>query len=690
MASADSRRVVAGLRLDGGGAGFALPVFLDHINTDVKLIQEIDELTNCVVGFRPLLGSGMPMISIQSGPFAYIGKPQIFVFLDEGNKIYAGNLAEIESILRKFASRCKNRVAVALQIAELIGTNEEKEEARIRMREVIFKKNGEATANAFYEGSVLRYAIWDRLLANATGPAEAKSILLTRNRLDVSATPTEAVNLFRANTETREFAIDGPFNMGVQRNRAMRIYELVEAAAVLDPESDADLLNRAYMFSMEAHGDKKLAPAGWHYTDSTEIANILLDYEVDRLTIATALLHDSLDTPGGDRTQLDEQFGKSAGELVEGVRRAAQFGRIAEAVDHSKDLLEILRSVPDLRAWQVKLADRLHNMRKIERFDPETRSRAAEEAIARYAPLAGLLGMERLREELEDLAFRELCLDSYTTISRHLEDYLLRNQNVIQKIMTELDRNLRENNVTAKIHGRMIRPYEIWLEAKRHGKWSPHLANYCVFLIEVESESDFHRVYEIVVDKWSLSNDGSVDYMVGRKKGAGPSKRAKVVGPGGHEIELLIVLLRKNEDDCRSDGHLQARSGKRSVVDIREVLRSQDVLDRFKSDYESQLLRKESIFCFGSSGTIITLPVGANSIDFAYAVDADIGNSLVGSKINGRLEPLHRELKTGDIVEIYCAKIQNPSRAWEEIVVTEKARREIRRWIASKQMQKAT
>src|SRR6266540_3361934 len=223
----------------------------------------------------------------------------------------------------------------------------------------------------------------------------------------------------------------------------MRQYELVERVQKYDPSANEALLNRAYVYAMQAHGHQKRASGDPYFSHPLEVAAILTDLKLDDATIAAALMHDTIEDTSATRVEIDQMFGSDIGALVEGLTKLKKLDLVTKEAKQAENLRKLLLAIADdVRVLLVKLADRLHNMRTLEFMPPEARRRTAEETLDIYAPLAGRMGMHEMREELENLAFHELNPDAYRVISDRLAALAARNQSVVTEIERQLTKKL--------------------------------------------------------------------------------------------------------------------------------------------------------------------------------------------------------------------------------------------------------
>ena len=474
----------------------------------------------------------------------------------------------------------------------------------------------------------------------------------------------------------------------------MRQYELLERVRRYNPQTNEALLNRAFVYAMKAHGTQTRASGDPYFSHPLEVAAILTDLKLDDATIAAALLHDTIEDTKATRAQIEKQFGKDISVLVEGLTKLKKLDLVSQRAEQAENLRKLLLAIADdVRVLLVKLADRLHNMRTLKWVPEEKRSRIAEETLDIYAPLAGRIGMHDMREELEDLAFRQLSPDIYRSIESRLATLRDPSKGVIKEIEAELTEELAKNKIKAKVKGREKRPYSIWRKMERKAIGFEQLSDIYGFRVVVPSIEDCYRAVGIVHTKWPFVPGRFKDYISTPKQNDYRSIHTTVVGPGRQRAELQIRTAGMNEiaeygiaahalykdSDGKPNDMLARDSGayawlRRTIELLDEGSSPEEFLEHTKLE-----LFHDQVFCFTPKGRLIALPRKATPIDFAYAVHTDVGNNAVGCKINGKTAPLVSELQTGDEVEIIAGKGQHPPAAWESIVVTGKARAAIRR-----------
>lgn len=480
-----------------------------------------------------------------------------------------------------------------------------------------------------------------------------------------------------------------------RKPQMMRQYDLVERVRAYNPNTNEALLNRAYVYAMKAHGDQRRASGDPYFSHPIEVAAILTDLKLDDSTIAAALLHDTIEDTAATRAEIDQLFGPDIGLLVEGLTKLKKLDLVTKEAKQAENLRKLLLAIADdVRVLLVKLADRLHNMRTLDYMPAAARRRTAEETLEIYAPLAGRMGMHEMREELDDLAFRELYPDAYRVVTARLASLADRNVQLISEIEQQLTKKLADRGIEARVTGRAKRAYSIWRKMERKSVGFEQLSDIFGFRVLVNTPAECYQALGIVHTTWPMVPGRFKDYISTPKANEYHSLHTTVIGPGKQRVELQIRTVEMHEiaeygiaahalykDGVGSPTELLSREStayawlRRTIELLAEGSNPEEFLEHTKLE-----LFHDQVFCFSPKGKLIALPRKATPIDFAYAVHTDVGNTAVGCKINGKIAPLTSELGNGDEVEILVSKAQlAPPAAWESIVVTGKARASIRR-----------
>ncbi len=453
----------------------------------------------------------------------------------------------------------------------------------------------------------------------------------------------------------------------------MRQYELVERVKRYNPAANEDLLNRAYVYAMQAHGTQKRASGDPFFAHPLEVAAILTDLHLDDATIIAAVLHDTVEDTEATLEEIRRLFGDEIGALVDGLTKLKRLDLVSKQAAQGENFRKLLLAVAaDVRVLLVKLADRLHNMRTLEHMRDDKRRRIAQETLDIYAPLAARMGMQELREELEDLGFRFLEPEIYGTITERLLRLTAKSGRMVEDIEHVLSDKLSARGIEAEVTGRQKRPYSIWAKMERKSLAFEQLSDIFGFRVIVNTLDECYAALGVVHTSWPMVPGRYKDYISTPKQNDYRSIHTTVIGPKSQRVELQIRTRAMDEIaeyGIAAHAHYKDVSGRESEGDSPEEFLEHTKLELFQ----------DQVFCFTPKGRLIALPRGATPIDFAYAVHTDVGNTAVGAKINGRMVPLLHELSNGDEVEISRSDGASPPAAWESLVVTGKARSAIRR-----------
>ena len=479
----------------------------------------------------------------------------------------------------------------------------------------------------------------------------------------------------------------------------MRQYELVERVTKYDPDADEDLLNRAYVYAMKAHGSQRRASGEAYFNHPLEVAAILTEMKLDSATIAAALLHDTVEDTAATHQEIEEKFGSEIASLVEGLTKIAKLDLVTKEAAQAENLRKLLLAMSkDVRVLLVKLADRLHNMRTLEYVKPEKRERIAQETMEIYAPLAGRMGMQAVRDELEDIAFKVLNPEADKIINDRLAKLHAESGGILKSIEAELTQKLAENDIRAEVRGREKRPYSIFRKMERKLLSLGQLSDIFGFRVLVGTVDQCYRALGIIHRTYRAVPGRFKDYISTPKQNDYRSIHTTVIGPHHMRVEMQIRTKLMHEIAERGvAAHAiykdvpdakEARDGFRAPAaesnayrwlrHLVEMLQEGESPREFLEHTKLELFH-DQVFCFTPHGRLIALPKGATPIDFAYAVHTSVGDSCVGAKINGSHAPLVTALQNGDEVEIVRSEAQSPPAAWEGLAVTGKARAAIRR-----------
>ena len=475
----------------------------------------------------------------------------------------------------------------------------------------------------------------------------------------------------------------------------LRQYELVERVKAYDPDANEDLLNRAYVFSMKAHGSQLRASGDPYFSHPIEVAGILTDLRMDDETIATAILHDTIEDTVATPEQVSKLFGPSVARLVDGVTKLSRIEAQTENERAAENLRKFLLAMSDdIRVLLVKLADRLHNMRTL-RFitSPEKRRRIARETMDIYAPLAERIGMYEFMNELQTLAFAELEPDAYATIQKRLDQLRAGGGDTVRRVESGLRLLLANAGVIAEdVRGREKQAFSIWRKMEQRHVAFEQMSDVLAFRVIVPEPEDCYRALGAIHARWPMVPGRFKDFVSTPKRNGYRSLHTTVQHRERMRIEVQIRTRTMHE---QAEYGLAAHwgykhglngSGERYpwLNDLIEIVSHaaspEEVLESTRL-----AMFQDQVFCFTPRGELIQLPRGATPVDFAYAVHSKLGDGAVGAKVNGRVVPLRTRLDNGDQVEVVTSETARPDPAWERFAVTAKARAAIRRFVRQRE-----
>ena len=476
----------------------------------------------------------------------------------------------------------------------------------------------------------------------------------------------------------------------------LRQYELVDRVLAYDPDADEDLLNRAYVFSMQAHGSQLRASGDPYFSHPIEVAGILTELKLDAETIATGILHDTIEDTVATPEQIERLFGPSVARLVDGVTKLSKIEAQTENERAAENLRKFLLAMSDdIRVLLVKLADRLHNMRTLHHIkSDEKRRRIARETMDIYAPLAERIGLYGFMDELQALAFRHLEPEGYDSIVKRLESLRAGGGDMVARITSGIKLLLGQGGIDADVRGREKRPFSIWKKMQDRHMAFENLPDVMAFRVVVPDTAAAYAALGLLHRRWPAVPGRFKDFISTPKRNGYRSLHTTVMHSERMRIEIQI---RTAEMDREAEFGLAAHWAYKQGDDgapareaypwLRDLI---EILDQAASpeellEHTRLAMFQDQVFAFTPKGELIQLPAGSCPVDFAYAVHTDLGDTCVGSKVNGRVVPLRTPLANGDQVEILRSKAQHPDPLWEGFVVSVKARSAVRRFVRQEQ-----
>ena len=457
---------------------------------------------------------------------------------------------------------------------------------------------------------------------------------------------------------------------------------------------DIGLLKKAYYFSFDRHLNQVRESGEPFASHPYAVANILINLKLDYQSIITALLHDTIEDGVATNDEIKKYFGLEINELVEGVTKLSKIQlpdtELREASNFSKFILAICK---DIRILIIKLADRLHNMRTLNFIKEESRKyKIAKETLEVYAPLAGRVGFQIMREELEELAFKVTNKQAFQSINKRILFLRKQNSDFISRNILNL-KNIINPKYVKEITGREKKAYSTWKKMLKKSIALEKVSDIYAFRIITNTKSDCYKVLGIIHTKWPMIPDRFKDFISTPKPNGYQSIHTTVIGKDGIKMELQIKTKKMHqlaEYGVASHWIYKDEINEKKVKEINKGTKwFQDVLDIIKSaddpkeliEYSRMNMYTDNVFCFTPKGDVISLPKGATALDFAYAVHTNIGNNTIGSKINGKLAPLDNSIKNGDQIEIIRSNGKHPQKSWLNFCKTGKAKSQIKKFL---------
>jgi len=475
----------------------------------------------------------------------------------------------------------------------------------------------------------------------------------------------------------------------------IRFETIIEKLRKNHPDADEELLRRAYLFSARQHRGQTRQSGEPYLVHPLEVANILVDLNLDPICVTTGLLHDIVEDTDTSPEEIEEYFGPEIAHLVDGLTKISKLDHASTEERQALNMRKMLLAmVDDVRVVLVKLADRLHNMRTLEYLPGEKRRRIAQETLDVYAPIAHRLGMARVRGELEDLAFKHLEPEEYQKLKELVESRRLRLEAFLEEVKQRiLDMMAASGIEIVYIEGRIKRLFSIYQKLRRQQITIDQVYDLVAMRIITESVKDCYAALGVIHTAWKPIPGRFKDWIAIPRENFYQSLHTSVVGEGGQSFEVQIRT--REMQSIAEEGiaaHWKYKEGrrgthtdedeafvwlKRLVEWQQEVKDSREFLDSLKLD-----LYPKEVYCFTPKGKVIELPRGATPVDFAFMIHTQVGLTCNGAKVNSRIVPLKYQLRNGDVVEIMTSPNAHPSRDWMNFAKTSRARAKIRHYLA--------
>ena len=477
----------------------------------------------------------------------------------------------------------------------------------------------------------------------------------------------------------------------------IRIGDIIETVRSYNPTADFDLIRQAYVFSAQVHAGQVRKSGEPYLTHPIQTAHTLAQMNLDEATVATGLLHDTVeDSPMTSLQEIEDLFGEEVASLVDGVTKISQMkfaSRVQEQAENFKKIL--LATAKDIRVILIKLADRLHNMRTLEYVGTAKRERIARETMEIYAPLAHRLGIQWIKNELEDLSFRYLNSKAYYDIVLKLSRGRRERDKYIEEVKQILKDLLDSHKIKPEVYGRVKNIHSIWKKMQAQKLEFEEVPDILAFRIILDTVPEAYEVIGIIHSIWKPVPGRFKDYVALPKNNMYQSLHTTVIGPYGERIEVQIRTDEMHQ--VAEEGiaaHWRYKEGSRAdekadkkIIWLRQMLEwqkevedSREYIDLIKVD-----LFPDEVYVFTPRGDVLSLPKGATPIDFAYRIHTEVGHKCAGAKVNGHMVSLDTELKSGDRVEVRTKEDHVPSRDWLKVVKSGNAKAKIRAWLKQQQ-----
>ena len=468
--------------------------------------------------------------------------------------------------------------------------------------------------------------------------------------------------------------------------------ELIDKVKSYNKFLNPETLTKAYDFALKAHQNQKRMSGDPYLIHPVAVADILTDLKLDSATIATGLLHDTIEDTHATYKTIEKEFGKEVADLVEGVTKISEFENQAIYNSKAENFRKlILATSRDIRVLLVKLADRLHNMRTLKSIgEKQKRERIARETMEIYSPLADRMGMNRIRDELEDLSFEILNPDARKLIKDRLDQ--IKDNNLINynSVLSEFENLLKKNNVDFEIFSREKTPFSIWRKIQKKRTSLEQITDIIGFRIILKNIENCYKALGFFHSKWNCIPGKFKDYISSPKINKYKSIHTAIIGPNKRPIEIQLRTKQMHEFAQRGiASHWNYKSSEKFnsltwkeydwLADLVEIIDKNENPEDYY-EYTKLQMFQENVFCFTPKGSVIKLPKEATPIDFAYAVHTQVGDTAIGCDINGKESALQSTLMNGDLVKIITSKKVSPSLHWLTSTKTGKARAAIRRY----------
>ncbi|MBT8451767.1 MAG: bifunctional (p)ppGpp synthetase/guanosine-3',5'-bis(diphosphate) 3'-pyrophosphohydrolase [Deltaproteobacteria bacterium] len=481
----------------------------------------------------------------------------------------------------------------------------------------------------------------------------------------------------------------------------VRLTNILEKVKGYHPRADTDLINKAYVYASRMHDGQTRKSGDEYFIHPVSVADIIADMRLDASSVCAALLHDVVEDCEVGLPEVKTVFGDEVAFLVDGVTKLGKVNFASREDRQAESFRKMLVAMArDIRVLLVKLADRLDNMRTLEHMSTPAQERIARETIEIYAPLAGRLGIQWLKAELEDLSFKYLEPEAYSVLDEQVRTVAKNTDSYMGEVTTKLNKMLLNRGFSVKVSGRRKHLYSLHRKMKSSGIGFEQVHDFVAFRVITESVADCYATLGVIHSEWTPVPGRFKDYIALPKSNMYQSLHTTVIGPGNRRVEIQI---RTHEMHRTADygiaahwqykehgGGIDPKDAARFVW-LRQLMEFQKEVVDPEEFYESVKvdLFPEDVYVFTPKGDVMTFPRGATPVDFAYAVHSEVGHRCSGARVNGAIVPLRHKLQNGDVIEILTSKNHHPSKDWLEFVITSRARSRIRLYLRAEERKHA-
>ena len=481
----------------------------------------------------------------------------------------------------------------------------------------------------------------------------------------------------------------------------VRLTNILEKVKGYHPRADTDLINKAYVYAARMHDGQNRKSGDPYFTHPVAVADIIADMRLDASSVCAALLHDVVEDCEASVPDIETVFGEEVAFLVDGVTKLGKVNFASREDRQAESFRKMLVAMArDIRVLLVKLADRLDNMRTLEHMSPASQERIARETIEIYAPLAGRLGIQWLKAELEDLSFKHLEPDAYDVLDAQVDAVAKNTDSYMGDVTAQLKKMLLTRGFSVQISGRRKHLYSLHRKMKSTGVGFEQVHDFVAFRVITESVADCYATLGVIHSEWTPVPGRFKDYVALPKSNMYQSLHTTVIGPGNRRVEIQIrthEMHRTAEFGIAAHWQYKEHTGGIDPKDaarfvwLRQLMEFQKEVADPEEFYESVKvdLFPEDVYVFTPKGDVKTFPRGATPVDFAYAVHSEVGHRCSGARVNGAIVPLRHKLQNGDVVDIITSKSHHPSKDWLEFVITSRARSRIRAYLRLEERKQA-